>query len=59
MTELAVTRGEALAVLRALPKRQAAHGRWVMMLLLLLCCVTMIAWLAFLGWGFGYLVGIW
>ena len=59
MTELAVSEREVLSVPRALPKRQATDGRWVKILLLLLCCVTMIAWLAFLVWGSGYLIGIW
>jgi hypothetical protein len=45
----------------ALPRRQASNGRgvFISLLLLLLCCATMVSWLALLTWGFGYILGIW
>ena len=58
MADLALSDREVVLAPGALPKRQATDGRGVKALLLL-CCVTMILWLGFLGWGFGYLIGIW
>ena len=58
MTDLALSDREVVLAPRALAKRQAAGERGVKSLLLL-CCVTMVSWLGFLGWGFGYLIGIW
>jgi hypothetical protein len=58
MTELTASEREELLVPCALPKRQAANGRLLKMLLLV-CCVSMIAWLGFLGWGFGHLIRAW
>jgi hypothetical protein len=43
----------------ALPRRQAANGRGAFISLLLLCCTTMVSWLALLIWGSGYILGIW
>jgi hypothetical protein len=50
---------EVILAPRALRKRQAADRRDVYTSLLLLCFVTMVLWVGFLGWGFGYLIGIW
>ena len=59
MTDLALSDREVVLAPRALPNRQASDRRGVFKSLLLLCCVTMVSWLGFLGWGFGYLIGIW
>ena len=59
MTNLALSDREVVLAPRALPKRQAADGTAVYKSVLILCCVTMVLWLSFLGWGIGYLGGIW
>ena len=59
MTELTASEREALLVSSALPKRQRPTDVGSRCLLLLVCCVSMIAWLGFLGWGFGHLIRVW
>ena len=59
MTDLAASERQVVLAIPALPRRQAANGRGVFISLLLLCCTTMVSWLAFLIWGSGYILGIW
>jgi hypothetical protein len=58
MTDLAASDRQVFLATPALPRR-AANDRGVFISLLLLCCTTMVSWLALLIWGSGYILGIW
>jgi hypothetical protein len=58
MTDIPASNNEVAA--NAPPKRPPpAERRTLFVSLLLLCLTAMAGWLGFLGWGCGYLLGIW